>query len=143
MTNVFIVLQTTLWRGEKKCVLRYSAKRILLYYSVIVTNVLALETNALKAPVKTSAPHSYTCSYQRFSSRTCHEIATHRHSPSKTGGSHAPVLTCEYATPTSYSIYAIAFSAFKLTKLIVKTINKLLLTLLAACTTRVQYPGVA
>ena len=83
-------------------------------------NVLALETNALKARVQTSAPHSSTCSYKRFSSRTCHEIATHRHSLSKTGGSHAPVLTCEYATPT-----------FKLTKLIAnrKTINELLLNL--------------
>ena len=31
-------------------------------------------------------------------------------------------------------------TAFKWTKLIAKTINELLLTLLAACTTRVQYP---
>ena len=28
-----------------------------------MTNVLAQETKALKARVKTSAPHSYTCSY--------------------------------------------------------------------------------
>ena len=104
VSTFFRVFLNTVQIDDKKCVLRYSAKRILLYYSVIVTNVLALETNALKAPVKTSTPHRYTCSYmyQLFSSRACHETATHRHSPSKTGGSHAPVLTCEYATPTSY-----------------------------------------
>ena len=95
MTNVFIMLQTnTLAWGER-------------IHFVTVTNVLVLETNALKARVQTSAPHtaphSYTCSYQRFSSRTYLEIAAHRHSPSKTGGSHALVLTCEYTTPTSYT----------------------------------------
>ena len=83
MTNVFIVLQTnTLVRGES---MRFA----------LVTNVLVLEMNALKLRVQTSAPHSYACSYQRFSSRTSLEIATHRQSPSKMGGSHALVLTCE------------------------------------------------
>ena len=66
-------------------------------------------------------PHSYTCNYQQFSSRVSLKIVTHRHSPSKTGGSHSLILTCEYAAPTSY-IYAIAFPAglngFKLIKLI-------------------------
>ena len=36
----------------------------------LVTNILVLEMNALKAHIQTSAPHSYTCTYQRFSSRT-------------------------------------------------------------------------
>ena len=79
-----------------------------------------------------------TFSYQRLSSRTSLEIATHRYAPSKTGGSHALVLTCEYATPTSYISNRIlcwtkrpSTDAFKLTKLIEKTINELLLTFLA------------
>ena len=38
-------------------------------------------------------PHNYTCSYQQFSSRSSLAIATHRHSPSKTGGSQTLVLT--------------------------------------------------
>ena len=42
------------------------------------------------------------CSYQQFSSKASCKIATHRDSPSKTSGSYALVLTCEYATPTSY-----------------------------------------
>ena len=90
MTSMFIVLQTnTLVRGE-------------IMHFALVTNILALETNALKVRVRASAPHSYTYSYQQFSSRTSLGIATHRHSPSKTGGSHALVLTCKHATPTSY-----------------------------------------
>ena len=71
----------------------------------LVTNVLVLETNALKKRVQTSSPltHRYTCSYQRLSNKTSLEIATHRCSPLKTGGSyHAVALTYEYATTTSY-----------------------------------------
>ena len=84
MRNVYIVLQTnTLARGER---MRYA----------VVTNVLVLGMNELKALVQTSAPHSYTCSYQRLSSRASLEIAIHRHSPSEMGGSHDLVLTCEY-----------------------------------------------
>ena len=67
-----------------------------------VTKVLVLETNALKTHVQTSAQHSYICSYQQFSRRASLEFATHRDSPSKTGSSHALMLTCEYATPTNY-----------------------------------------
>ena len=42
-------------------------------------------------------PHSYICSYQRLSNRT---LKNATHSPSKTGGSHPLILTCECATPT-------------------------------------------
>ena len=100
MTNALIVLQTnTLARGEDR-ILRNSAKRnFLVYYS---DDRLVLETNALKAHVPTSGSHSYTCSYQRFSSRHYLKIATHRHSPSQTSNSHTLILTCEYAPPTSY-----------------------------------------
>ena len=42
--------------------------------------------NVLKASAETSAPHSCTCSYERLSDRTSVEIATHRYSPSQTGG---------------------------------------------------------
>ena len=51
--NPFIVLQTALWRGGENAFCAFS------YYSVIVTNVLALETNALKAPSKLP-PHTVT-----------------------------------------------------------------------------------
>ena len=92
MTNAFIVHQTnTFSAGEER--------------SALVTNATVLETNALKTRVQTSIPQSYTRSYQRLSNRTSLEIATHRYySPSKTGagGSHALVLTCEYATPPSF-----------------------------------------
>ena len=50
----------------------------------------------------THSNFSYTCCYQQFLSRTSLEIATHRHAPSKTGGRHVFILTCEYTTPTSY-----------------------------------------
>ena len=43
----------------------YSTKHILSPI-VIAMNVLVLETNALKVRIQNSAPHSYTCSYQRF-----------------------------------------------------------------------------
>ena len=86
MTNAFVLQTNILERGERMCF-------------ALVTNVLVLETNALKARVQTSAPHRYTCSYQQFSIRTSLEIATHRHSPSKMGCSHTLALTCEYATP--------------------------------------------
>ena len=80
MMNALIVLQTiTLAGGER-------------VHFALVMNVLILETNALNVRVQASAPHS----------RASLENATHRNSPSKTGGSHALVLTCEYATPTSY-----------------------------------------
>ena len=36
---------------------------------MLVPNVLVLDTNTLKVRVQTSTPHSYTCGYQRFSSR--------------------------------------------------------------------------
>ena len=78
---------------------------------MLVTSALVLVMNALKTHVQTSAPRSYTCSYQPLSNGTSLKIATHRYSPSKTGGSyHALVLTREYAIPTSY-MYAIAFLA--------------------------------
>ena len=111
MTKLFIELQTnTLMLEEKTC---FTLKRKTHSFSyTIVTNVLALEMNALKvnalkvntlkASIPACAQHSYTCSYQQLSGRDSLEIVTHRHSPSKTGGSHAFVLTCEYATPTSY-----------------------------------------
>ena len=60
-----------------------------------------LETYALKARVETSSTDSYTFRYKQFSSRTSVELATHRHSPSKTGGS----------TLHPQGIYAIVFSA--------------------------------
>ena len=47
-------------------------------------------------------PHIAT-HYQRLSNRTSLEIATHRYSPLKMGGSyHTPVLTSKHATPTIY-----------------------------------------
>ena len=91
--------------------------------------------------VQTSAPHSYTCSYQQLSNKTFLKIATHRYSPSKMNGSYALILTCEYATPTSYIRISVLYwtkRPSELTKLIKKTINELLLTLLAACTARAQ-----
>ena len=57
MMNALLCRRQHFGVGEKKCVLRYSAKCILLYYSVIVTNVLELEPSALKTPIKTSGPH--------------------------------------------------------------------------------------
>ena len=71
---------------------------------MLVMNALVLETNALKMLAHTSAPHN-----QQLSNRTF-TIATHRYSPSKTGGRyHTLVVTSKHATPTS-DIYAIAFS---------------------------------
>ena len=103
MMNTFIVLQmNTLAQGEKMCFALWCKTHSFSY--TIVMNVLVVETNALKAHVQTSAPHSYTCSYHRFSSRASLEIANQMHSPSKTGSSHALVLAFEYATPTSYSV---------------------------------------
>ena len=112
----------------------------------LVTNVLVLETMWRRTRWKRAfklLPHTAThvARYQRFWSRTFLKIATHRHSPSKTGGSHAFVLTCDYATRASYirnSVLCWTTTDFKLTKLIEKTTNELHLTLLAACTTRVQ-----
>ena len=106
-----------------------------------VTNALVLEMKTLKVCVQTSAQHSCTCtcSYQRFSSRASFKITTPRHLPSKTGGR----ASLSYSPASSLHpqiIYAIAFSAglglngLQVTKLIEKTINELLLTLLAACT---------
>ena len=58
------------------------------------------------------SPHTHTASYQRLSSKTYFKmIATHRYSPSKTGGSyHILILTSEFATLT-ICIYTIEFSA--------------------------------
>ena len=71
----------------------------LLYYS---DNRFSAGDKHVESSCSNFRPQSYTCSYQRFSSRAYLEIATHRHSPSQMGGSHALVLTREYATPTSY-----------------------------------------
>ena len=61
MTNA---LQTnTLARGERM-------------HFELEMNVLVLEMNALQARIQTSAPNSYTCSSQRFSSKASSEIAT-------------------------------------------------------------------
>ena len=77
----------------------------------IVTNALLLETKALIMLVQTLPTHTQlaTC----ISNRTYLEmIATHRYLPLKMGGNcHALVLTFEYATPTSCTVYAIAFFA--------------------------------
>ena len=80
---------------------RVHTKKVYTTCTCIVTNALILETKTPKACIQTWAQHSYTCSYQQFSSRAFLEIATHRHLPSKMDGSHALVLTCEYATRTS------------------------------------------
>ena len=90
----------TLRCREKECVLCY-----------IVMNVLVLETNTLKTRIQTSTPHRYTCSSQWFLRRTSLKIATHRHSHSKTGGSHALVLICEVRMLHPQVVYEIAFSA--------------------------------
>ena len=128
MTNVSIVLQAHNLAGRKNA-----------FSYTIVTNILVLETNALKARVQTSAPHSYTRSSQQFSSRTCLEIATHRPSPSKSGGSYALVLACELVRYThAQVIYTIVFSA-GLNGLQVDQVDKEN-DKRAYCTTRVQYP---
>ena len=101
MTNAFIMLQTNTLVGGRKMGFVLLRKMHSFSYT-IVTIILVLETNTLKVCVQTSTPHSYTCSYQPFSSRAYLEIATHRHSPLKTDGSPALILTREYATPKSY-----------------------------------------
>ena len=88
-------------RGEGKCALRYSAKRILCPKYYIDKRISAGDED-VESGVQTSAQHSYTCSYQGFSTSVSLEIATHKHSPSKPGRGHLLVLACEYATTTSY-----------------------------------------
>ena len=51
MTNAFVVLQMNAVAWKERM------------HFAIVTNVLVLETNMLKARVQTSVPHCYTCSY--------------------------------------------------------------------------------
>ena len=97
--RVFLCCRWTPRHREKKCILCYSVKGILY---TIATNGLAQKTNALKARVQTFTPQSHTCSYQQFSSKPSFKIATHTQSPSKMGSSHSLILTCKYATPTSY-----------------------------------------
>ena len=79
----------------------------------LVTNVLVLETNTLKARVQTSAQHSYTCSYsvpaifkQNFS-RNCYILTgTHLRKRVVATLSYSPASTLHPQV-----IYTIAFSA--------------------------------
>ena len=81
---MIVLWRNTLARGEKTfCAIAQNA----FFPYTIVTNVLLLELNMLRAR-SNFHPASYTCSYKQFSSMTSLEIATHGHSPSKTGGSH-------------------------------------------------------
>ena len=64
----------TLWGGQET---RFT----------LTMKALVLETTMLKMCVQTSAPHSYTCSYQPLSNRTSLSIATHRYTPSKSDNS--------------------------------------------------------
>ena len=121
--------------------MRYSAKRILnlsllLYYSDerISAGDEGVQS-AFKLPPNT-ATHLTTSDFQTELFSKLLLTGTHL----RTGRSRALVLTSSTLHPQI--IYAIAFSAglngLQVTKLIAKTINELLLTLLAACPTRVQ-----
>ena len=102
--NAFIELETNTLTREENCVLGDSAKPFFLYNS---DDRFSAGDEAF---VQTSAPHSYTSSYQQFSSRAYLEFDTHRHSSS----SKTAVATLKYSpTSTLYPkvIYAIVFSA--------------------------------
>ena len=95
--NVFIVLETNTFGGGWGGVRTHFA---------LLTNALVPETNSSKTRFQTSPAHRLSYSYQRLSNRTYLEmIASHRYSPSKTGGSyHALVLASKYATLTTFSV---------------------------------------
>ena len=129
MTNVFVVLQmNTLAHGEK-CVLLYSTYMYKHWF---------------KLPPHT-ATHVATCTSD-FQAKLFSKLlltGTHLWKLAVARPSYSPA---KYATLTSdicNSVLCWNQRPSTLTKSIDKTINELLLTLLAACTTRVQYPGVA
>ena len=107
------------------------------------TNTFVVEMNELKMRVQTSAPHSYTCSYQRLSNRTTLEIGTHiqkRAVAQKWAVAMLSYLPASTLHPQV--VYVIAFSAgpngLQVDKLIEETMSKLLPTLLPACTAHAQ-----
>ena len=111
----------------------------------LVTKVFVLETSTLKAHVQTSTPQATHVDTSDFKGDLLSKLlltGTHLRKRAVSTLSYSPASI--YATPTSYVRNSVlcGLNGLQVDKLIEKTINELLLPLLAACTTLVSVQGV-